>query len=129
MKSNEGPKIGPFRKEVLSKTSLSLRLRFWTTRGEAPTFGSCSASVQLLFGFLLCSRSTHVRYKDLLPSSFRNQEGAPLLNDRFRKILDNLPDTTQRSCLEPYKELIQELRHRKRPYREIAEDVPALVKG
>ena len=42
------------------------------------------------------------------------------MNDRFRKILDRLPDATPRSCLEPYKELIQELRHRKRTYREIA---------
>lgn len=41
------------------------------------------------------------------------------MNDRFREILDNLPDTTPRSRLEPYKELIQELRTRKRSYREI----------
>jgi len=42
------------------------------------------------------------------------------MNERFREILDGLPDATPRSCLEPYKELIQELRHRKRSYREIA---------
>jgi len=42
------------------------------------------------------------------------------MNDRFREILDSLPDAIPRSCLEPYKELIQELRRRKRPYREIA---------
>jgi hypothetical protein len=42
------------------------------------------------------------------------------MNDQFREILDSLPDAISRSCLEPYKELIQELRRRKRPYREIA---------
>jgi hypothetical protein len=42
-----------------------------------------------------------------------------VLNDRFREFLDSLPQATPRSCLEPYKELIQELRRRKRPYREI----------
>jgi len=42
------------------------------------------------------------------------------MNDRFREILDGLPNTTSRSCLEPYKELIQELRRRRRAYREIA---------
>jgi IS30 family transposase len=42
------------------------------------------------------------------------------MNDRFREILDSLPAPIPRSCLEPYKELIQELRRRKRSYREIA---------
>ena len=42
------------------------------------------------------------------------------MNDRFREILDSLPAATPRSSLEPYKELIQELRRLKRPYREIA---------
>src|SRR6516225_203817 len=41
------------------------------------------------------------------------------MNDRFREILDSLPHAKPRSCLEPYKQLIQELRFRKRPYREI----------
>jgi IS30 family transposase len=42
------------------------------------------------------------------------------MNNRFREILDNLPDPTSRSCLAPYRDLIQELRYRKRSYREIA---------
>jgi hypothetical protein len=41
------------------------------------------------------------------------------MNDGFREILDSLPNATSRSCLEPYQELIQELRRRKRRYREI----------
>ena len=42
------------------------------------------------------------------------------MNDRFREILDSLPSAAPRSRLEPYKELIHELRQRKRTYREIA---------
>ena len=42
------------------------------------------------------------------------------MNDRFREILDSPPDAIPRSRLEPYKELIQELRRRKHSYREIA---------
>ena len=43
------------------------------------------------------------------------------MNDQFRKILETLPDARPRSRLEPYKELIWELRNRRRPYREIAQ--------
>ena len=43
------------------------------------------------------------------------------MNDQFRKILDDLPNARPRSRLEPYKELIWELRDRSRPYREIAQ--------
>jgi len=51
MNSNEGPKNGASRREVLSKIpSLSLRLRFPTGRDDAPAFGLCSAHVRLLFG-------------------------------------------------------------------------------
>jgi hypothetical protein len=53
MKSNEGPKIGAFRREVLSKTpSLSLRLRFPAALRETLVFGRCSASVRTTFGSL-----------------------------------------------------------------------------
>ena len=43
------------------------------------------------------------------------------MDDRSQKILDNLPQRTSRSCLAPYRELIHELRRRRRTYREIAQ--------
>ena len=43
------------------------------------------------------------------------------MNDQFRKILEDLPNARPRSRLEPYKEVIWELRNRRRPYREIAQ--------
>jgi IS30 family transposase len=42
------------------------------------------------------------------------------MEQRFLEILDHLPEMTSRSRLEPYKELIRELRRRQRSYREIA---------
>ena len=39
----------------------------------------------------------------------------------FREILDNLPQKPPRSRLEPYRELILEMRRRGRPLREIAQ--------
>ena len=42
------------------------------------------------------------------------------MDDRFRAILDNLPELPARSILDPYRDLIVELRQRKRTYREIA---------
>ena len=42
------------------------------------------------------------------------------MNKRFRQILRALPDKPPRSRLEPYRELIQELRRRGRTYREIS---------
>jgi hypothetical protein len=42
------------------------------------------------------------------------------MNDKFKTILDNLPPKRQRSQLEPYSHLIDELRRRGRTYREIA---------
>jgi hypothetical protein len=39
----------------------------------------------------------------------------------FKEILDNLPDKTPRSRLEPYRELIVEMRRLRRPLREIAQ--------
>jgi hypothetical protein len=39
----------------------------------------------------------------------------------FREILDNLPEKPPRSRLEPYRELILEMRRRGRPFREIAQ--------
>jgi hypothetical protein len=42
------------------------------------------------------------------------------MNKDFQEILDALPDKPHRSCLEPYNELIKELRRRRRTYREIA---------
>src|SRR5688572_15854066 len=43
-----------------------------------------------------------------------------LMDDRFQEILDGMPEKTPRSTLEPYRELISELRRRGRTYREIA---------
>jgi hypothetical protein len=42
------------------------------------------------------------------------------MEDKFSEILDGVPKTWQRSCLAPYGELIDELRRRGLPYREIA---------
>ena len=42
------------------------------------------------------------------------------MDDNFRAILDSLPKKRQRSKLEPYTELIDQLRRRGRTYREIA---------
>jgi IS30 family transposase len=41
------------------------------------------------------------------------------LSDKFRAILDALPEKPPRSRLEPYSDLIDELRRRRRTYREI----------
>ncbi len=41
------------------------------------------------------------------------------MNDKFRAILDGLPEKPSRSRLEPYSELIDELRRRRWTYREI----------
>jgi IS30 family transposase len=41
------------------------------------------------------------------------------VSDKFQHILDNMPEKPPRSRLEPYGELIMELRRRKRTYREI----------
>ena len=43
------------------------------------------------------------------------------LSDKFRAILDALPEKPPRSRLEPYSELIDELRRRRRTYREIVD--------
>ena len=42
------------------------------------------------------------------------------MDDEFQAILDGLPPKPPRSRLEPYAELILEMRHRGRSYREIA---------
>jgi hypothetical protein len=42
------------------------------------------------------------------------------MNTKFKEILDGLPDKPPRSRLEPYRELIRELRRRGRTYRDIA---------
>ena len=42
------------------------------------------------------------------------------MDTKFREILDGLPDKPPRSRLEPYRELIRELRRRRRTYRDIA---------
>ena len=42
------------------------------------------------------------------------------MDDRFQDILDGIPEKAPRSSLEPYRELIRELRRRGRTYREIA---------
>jgi len=42
------------------------------------------------------------------------------MNDRLKAILEELPEKPPRSRLEPYKELIEELRRRGRTYKDIA---------
>jgi IS30 family transposase len=42
------------------------------------------------------------------------------MDDRFRDILEGLPEPAPRSCLDPLRELIDELHRRGRTYREIA---------
>src|SRR5437762_2358710 len=42
------------------------------------------------------------------------------MDDRFQDILDGIPEKPPRSSLEPYRDLINELRRRGRTYREIA---------
>ena len=42
------------------------------------------------------------------------------MDERSRKILDSFPQRTSRSRLAPYRELIHQLRRRRRTYREIA---------
>lgn len=42
------------------------------------------------------------------------------MNDGLKDILDALPAKPPRSRLEPYREFIEELRHRGRTYRDIA---------
>jgi hypothetical protein len=42
------------------------------------------------------------------------------MDDRFQDILDGIPEKPPRSSLEPYRELINELRQRGRTYRDIA---------
>ena len=42
------------------------------------------------------------------------------MDDKFQDILDGMPEKPPRSSLEPYRELINELRRRGRTYREIA---------
>ena len=42
------------------------------------------------------------------------------MDDRFQEILDGMPEKPPRSSLEPYRELINELRQRGRTYRDIA---------
>jgi len=42
------------------------------------------------------------------------------MDDKLLGILDNLPEKPPRSRLEPYRELIDELRRRRRTYRDIA---------
>ena len=43
------------------------------------------------------------------------------MDAKFKEILDDLPEKTPRSRLEPYRELIRELRQRGRTYRDIAD--------
>ena len=42
------------------------------------------------------------------------------MDERLKRILNALPQKAQRSCLEPYRELIEELRKMGRTYRDIA---------
>ena len=42
------------------------------------------------------------------------------MDDKLQDILDGMPEKPPRSSLEPYRELIKELRRRGRTYREIA---------
>lgn len=59
----------------------------------------------------------------IVPSPFEMVSSADTgdaMNETFKAILDSLPPKQPRSKLEPYTELIQELRKRGRSYREIA---------
>jgi hypothetical protein len=42
------------------------------------------------------------------------------MDNKFRDILDSLPEPEARSCLDPFRELIDELHRRGRTYREIS---------
>jgi hypothetical protein len=42
------------------------------------------------------------------------------MNDQLKAIMEQLPDKPPRSRLEPYKEFIEELRRRRRTYKDIA---------
>ncbi len=77
----------------------------------------CSASVRHLFG----SCSVPVRF--LFGSFFTlfNKRWRGSMDDRSQEILESLPQRPSRSRLAPYRELIHELRRRRRPYREIVQ--------
>lgn len=76
-------------------------------------FGDCSVFVRVLFG--ACSAIL----------GFGSLHRELLMDDKLQDILDNLPEKPPRSRLEPYSELIRELRRRRRTYREIAEILAA----
>lgn len=90
--------------------SLSLRLRDARARAWAYTFGKCSVFVRCLFG--VCSAKLKNQHWPDRESSMGGQ---------FQDILDSLPEKPPRSRLEPYRELIDELRRRGRTFREIAD--------
>jgi hypothetical protein len=75
----------------------------------AQSFGECSVFVRCLFG--LCSDYTEI--------SIRSYWEA-LVDGQFQDILDSLPEKPPHSRLEPYRQLIDELRRRGRTFREIA---------
>jgi len=92
--------IDPFSKAP----SLSLRLRIALTRPSGALFGDCPASVRSVSG--------------IFGKIIRAIQGV-LMDNKFQIILDTLPKKPPRSRLEPYRELIDELRRRGRTYREI----------
>ncbi len=71
----------------------------------------CSATVRLVSG--VCSAAVRCTIKSRFGA-------CTLMDNRFKEILDNLPPKRPRSRLEPYAELVEELRRRGTTYRNIA---------
>ncbi len=74
---------------------------------------NCSANVRCLSG--VCSAFVRA----ILKSAFARRGVNPWAA-QFQDILDSLPEKPARSRLEPYRDLIEELRRRGRTFREIA---------
>ena len=90
--------------------SLRLRLRVARLRLSRILFGICSVPVRRLFG--LCSRL--FRRGPILLIII---EAA--MDNKLRGILETLPESLPRSCLDPVREFIDDLRRRGRTYREV----------
>ena len=76
-------------------------------------FGSCSGGVRVPVRMAFCARDIRARALRLGRDC--------VMEDRFQEILDDLPAATSRSRLEPYKELIREMRQRNYSFRKISQ--------
>jgi hypothetical protein len=87
---------------------------------DAVTFGSYPTFCSILFD-CCCTyngfRSAAAGVRSFIRYTRRKGD----VDERFQAILDNLPPKPPRSRLEPYWELIRELRRRGRTYRDIAQ--------